>query len=109
MAKIEFMKWLKSPWVIGLLGVLLYLATTAAVLHRQRAAFLPQSKAALEASKGSTGFWDINSGEVDQLVTELRKEKSDLALREQQLTELSARLQAERGEMDHATQRVWQL
>ena len=102
------MKLLKSRWIVAVLGVLLYASTTAAVLQRHKTAFLRRS-ANPEQGKQATAFWDINSSEVDQLMDELKKEKSELASREQQLNELSTRLQTDRTEVNQATQRVYQL
>jgi flagellar motility protein MotE (MotC chaperone) len=62
-----------------------------------------------EEKKQPAAFWEINSAEVDQLVDELKKEKTELAAREQQLNELATRLQAERSEINQATQQVYQL
>lgn len=103
------MKLLKSPWLVGLLGVLLFFGVTAVVLKKHK---LGEGAAVGEESEAKTqapAFWEVNSAEVDQLIEELKNEKAQVAAREQQLNDLEARLQTERGEVNQATQRVFQL
>jgi flagellar motility protein MotE (MotC chaperone) len=55
------------------------------------------------------GFNSYQNPEADQLVAELKDEKSKLDTREQQLNDLAARLDIERGEISNATLSVQQL
>ena len=95
------MKTLRSPWVAGLLGLLLYAATTA---------MLWRPPAGAPSEPGPSGpSWTFHNVEIEQLVTELKKEKESLALREKQLADLAVRLRSERLEINQATQHVHQL
>jgi len=53
--------------------------------------------------------WDFTNPELDQLITELKSEKGAVALRQQQLDELAARLNTERQEVAAATLALRQL
>lgn len=100
------MKTLQSPWVAGLLGLLLYAATTV-MLWRPPAPVPMQPAAGAPSEPGPS--WTFHNVEIEQLVTELKKEKESLAVREKQLADLAARLQSERLEINQVTQHVHQL
>lgn len=100
------MKTLQSPWVAGLLGLLLYAATTF-MLWRQLAPGPMQPAAGAPNEAGPS--WTFHNEEIDQLVTELKKEKDSLAVRAKQLDGLEARLLSERKEINQVTQHVHQL
>jgi flagellar motility protein MotE (MotC chaperone) len=53
--------------------------------------------------------WEFSNPEADQLVTELKEEKSAVATRQQELNEMATRLDAERSELGQVTQSVRQL
>jgi flagellar motility protein MotE (MotC chaperone) len=99
---------LQSRWVVPLIGGLLYLATTAALIRPQQIAeALPPPTTKL--SSNNEPSWKFRNPEFEQIVEELRQEKQNLATREQQLQELQTRLQAERQELLAITQTVHQL
>jgi flagellar motility protein MotE (MotC chaperone) len=92
---------LQSRWVVPLIGGLLYLATTAALIRPQQIAeALPPPTTKL--SSNNEPSWKFRNPEFEQIVEELRQEKQNLATREQQL-------QAERQELLAITQTVHQL
>ncbi|MEI6723992.1 MAG: hypothetical protein WCO67_24785, partial [Betaproteobacteria bacterium] len=100
------MKTLQSPWVAGLLGLLLYAATTF-MLWRPLTPGPMQPAAGAPNEPGPS--WTFHNEEIDQLVTELKKEKDSLAVRAKQLDGLEARLLSERKEINQVTQHVHQL
>jgi flagellar motility protein MotE (MotC chaperone) len=99
---------LKSPWTIPLVGGLLYLVTTAAVLclaQFERPASLTDAK----LSPNDSPSWNFRNPEFEQWVQELKQERDNVAQRAQQLQELQKRLDAERQEILTVTQTVHQL
>ena len=101
------MKTLQSPWVAGLLGLLLYAAATTAMLWRRPAPVPMQPAAGAPSEPGPS--WTFQNEEIDQLVTELKKEKESMAVRAKRLDGLEARLLSERLEINQVTQHVHQL
>ncbi len=92
-----------------LLGGLLYLGTTFVLLKPSSFAGALANRETKTLAPGDDPSWKFLNPEFDQLVDELRREKDALALRSQQLQELQTRLEAERQEMQSATQMVHQL
>ena len=92
-----------------LLGALIYLAVTAALVVPGK--LMPQSVHAAEAVEYHVAgpSWDFINPELDRLVSELAKEKETLAGREKQLNELASRLEAERQEINIVTQAVYRM
>ncbi len=105
------MKALLSNWIVlGLLGMLVYLGTTFALmrgLDLQPPAAAEPDPAHVVNTTGPS--WEFNNPELDQLVADLKREREHLAEREKQLDELAARLQAEKSEISRATNAVVQL
>jgi flagellar motility protein MotE (MotC chaperone) len=99
-------KLLSSTWISAPLGVLIYLATTVAFWEQPK---MPPRSVIDRPIKPIGPSWEFSNPEADQLIAELRSEKKSLDLREQQLDELSTRLQSERGELGQVTQSVRQL
>ena len=102
---------LQSTWVTALLGCVLYLAVTAVILGPGKFQGL---RAVLEQQTKSTALpegpsWKYTNPEFDRWLEELTRQRDALALREQQLQELATRLQAERAELNNATQTVARL
>lgn len=101
---------LQSSWFTALIGCLVYLGVTMALMAPEKFASV---RAALEQAKSSTAIdapsWKFRNPEFDQWVEELRRQREALALREQQLQELQTRLESERQELNSATQIVCQL
>lgn len=100
---------LQSPWVALVVAMLSYLGSTIALWPK----FQPVRPVA-EVQEEETGpnvdaSWNFRSEEIQQLITELKQEKEALVLKEQQLNELSLRLQNERTELNQITQKVFQM
>ncbi len=100
------MKMLQSPWVASLLGLILYAATTV-LLWRPPAPAPAGPPASVAPREGPS--WTFHNADLEQLVSELKREKESLADREKQLADLAARLQTERLEISQVTQHVQQL
>ncbi|HUD49572.1 MAG TPA: hypothetical protein VMR33_22285 [Candidatus Baltobacteraceae bacterium] len=100
---------LTSNWTAAFLGAAVYLLSTVAFW---KAPVLPQGKPAAQADYAATRMgasWDFVNPEADQLIAELKLEKSSLDKKEQQLNDLAVRLDAERTEINQATQSVFLL
>jgi len=100
---------LRSPWMALGLGVVLFFATSAVLVT----ATLPppprgevQARAAAVVSGPS---WDFFNPELDQLIEGLRQEREANGAKARELNELSARLQAERAELDNAARAIRKL
>lgn len=99
---------LQSPTAAAVIGTLLYLGTTVALLSPAKFAGARASQEAKSSPENSPS-WKFRNPEFDQWVTELKHEKEALAAREQELRELQTRLEAERAEIYSVTQAVQQL
>jgi flagellar motility protein MotE (MotC chaperone) len=102
-------RFLQSPWGALVIGLLAYLGTTVAVWRSPVPAAQDSSQTASAGPKIDEASWYFKNPEVDQLVAELKREKEALAQREEQLNELSARLQTERLELNQITQKIAQM
>ncbi len=104
---------LHSPPIITVIGVLLYAATTLLLMRPQKVLSLmtPPAESTIAPLEANTtkALWNYRNPEVEMLIEELRKEKQNLTIKEQQLAELDARLKAERAELNQLTQSVYQL
>ena len=109
------MKFLQSGLFAALAGLLLYVGTTAMLWPKLTPPPPPEAPkpAGYVPPLGITApklpSWDFSSPEMDELISELRREKEALATRSRELDELAARVQAERTELMAATQTVYQL
>ncbi len=105
------MKLLQSAWMISLVGCLVYLTTTAAVLSSAKfEAEVPAVETELQKfAPGNDPSWKFTNPEFSQWVQDLRLEKAALEVRKTQLTEWETRLLAERQELSTVTQKVSQL
>jgi len=96
----------------SLIGAVTYLGTMM-LLWKQPHFVRADEVAAPEAAEDSRGTpkasWNFRSGEADQLIIELRKERESQTLREKELNELAQRLEAERQEFSGVTQRMHRL
>lgn len=103
-------KLLTSNWTAVVCGAIVYLLSTVAFWKPPT---LPKGGVSGESSEsvaGRTGAsWEFTNPEADQLIGELKAEREALKKREQQLDALSVRLEAERTEINQATQSVHQL
>ena len=102
-------KLLQSSWFTILMGSLVYLGMTGFLLMPGKG-LKPPPPHETGVTENTTGpSWDFFNPEVDRLVKELAQEKKALAQREQQLNELSTRLEAERAEITTVTQAVHRM
>jgi flagellar motility protein MotE (MotC chaperone) len=96
-------KLLQHPWLSAPVGILIYLAATVFFWQKP---VIPRIQFTMPKAVPS---WEFTNPEADQLIADLKLEKKSLAMREQQLDDLAARLQAERAELGSVTQSVRQL
>jgi flagellar motility protein MotE (MotC chaperone) len=106
-------KFLRSTWLIGLLGAVLFLAGMVIILRSQNIVVARPNASdpdhAQDPHKPPPPPWDTHNPELHQLLEELKAEKTQLAQREKELQELSTRLQSERAELTQTTQTVFRL
>jgi len=103
-------KLLVSPWATALISAVMYFGATVVFWKTPTLPPRPNladSAAAREKRNGPS--WDFINPEADQLIAELQVEKKSLGKKEQELNDLTARLQAERSELSMVTQSVRQL
>jgi len=100
---------LKSAWLTALIGCVLFLAVVVALLQPSRFEQVRLGLAATKLPPQEQPSWKFSNPEFDQWVEEIRRQRDALALREQQLQELQSRLEAERQELNTATQAVYLL
>ncbi len=102
------MKFIQSTLFASLLGMLLFLGTSA-MLTIKGAASIPTHQAEEEPgpvadTKGPS--WSFFNPEMDQIIADLKAEKTAIAAKEKQLAELSSRVTAEKAELDEALRTV---
>ena len=102
-------RWLQSSWFTALIGCVLYLAVTAALIRPRHTEPRQTVMSGSQAAAADQPSWKFRNPEFDQWIEELRRQKEALTLREQQLQELQARLNADRLELISATQTIHQL
>jgi flagellar motility protein MotE (MotC chaperone) len=103
-------KLLTSSWMTVIISGVLYLGATVAFWKTPAPAPIADTADSGPAkSAPNAPSWEFINPEADQLIAELKSEKRALAKKEQELNDLSARLQAERTELNQATNSVHQL
>lgn len=100
-------RFLQSPWFVALIGCLLYLGVTAAVLNSSTFAGVKFTQPGTSAEDDPS--WKFRNPEMNQWLAQIKEQKDALAAREQQLNEWQTRLDAERQEINTVTQTVAQL
>ncbi len=97
---------LQSSWAVVLAGTLSYVMglwfSLPAVVKR----LPPRSPAVTERGRPDEPSWNFRNPELDQLITDLAREKEALAVRQQQLNDLAARLATERSELNQTLSNV---
>lgn len=88
---------LKSPVFAGLVGGISFLATLFFVLASTSLAEPEKTNA---SAAPEVNLWSTHNYEVDQLVSELKKEREALRSREAGLNKLAEQLKLERAELD---------
>ena len=99
---------IEAPWLTVLLGTLLYLATTFAILHGTHFA-MPVPEEKQDVSADNDPSWRFHNPEFNQWVSQIKTEKQLLDEKAEQLNELEMRLNSERQEIMAVTQTVYQL
>jgi flagellar motility protein MotE (MotC chaperone) len=100
-------KLLTTPWMTSLVSVLIYLG--AMVMFWKTPPPPKPAPEVVSTGKRLGPSWDFINPEADQLMAELKTEKAALSKKEQDLSDLAVRLQAEQAEMNLVTQSVRQL
>jgi flagellar motility protein MotE (MotC chaperone) len=105
------MKFLQSKLFAALLGSVAFMLTTAFITTAGMAPVgHAEGDAHSERGSGSSGpSWAFFNPELDQIIADLKAERETVAAKEKQLTELSARLKAERAELDEALKGIKKL
>ena len=76
---------LQSPWLVALVGGLLYLGTTLAILRPSKFAPGNLTSEQSQLSAEDDPSWRFHNPEFNQWVAQIKDEKDALALRAQQL------------------------
>jgi flagellar motility protein MotE (MotC chaperone) len=100
-------RFFQSSWLTALVGCLLYLGTTLAVIRPEK--FAAAQLVPTDRSGPDDPSWKFKNPEFDQWIAQMKDEKETLALREQQLGEWQSRLDAESQEISIITQTVSHL
>ena len=107
------MKLLSSSWVVMLLGALLYLGTTAAVLLQNKSAFKPAPKPVEGTNRPPANVrgpsWEFFNPDLEDMVKELKERKDALDSREKELNLYAARLKSEKDEISQITRQVEEM
>jgi flagellar motility protein MotE (MotC chaperone) len=106
------LKKLNSPWVGSIMGLIVFMAVTAATWNsatqKIQAAHAAAIAATNQVAKTETP-WSFDTAEIDALVKELREERDMLNKREKDLNDLADRLRSERNELTQLTQTVFRM
>lgn len=100
---------LQSPWMVSLVGCLVYLGATVALMQPSK---LQGARRVADRAKSAPTIgpsWDFRNPDFEKMVEELNARGEALNQREQALKELETRLQAERQEIASVTQTVLRL
>lgn len=101
-------KLFRANWFIALLGSLAYLLTTV-LCFKVPAVPAPQTQEVEDQPSGPGPSWTFHNPEVDSMVQELRAQRAEIKAERTRLEDWSARLQAERLELNVITQQVYQM
>lgn len=99
------MRILKSQWTASLLGALLFVATLGLTWPPPP----PPARPVVREGPAAGPAWTFRNPEVDQLVSELTREREVVAAKENELREFAVRLQTERAEIGSVTQAMYQM
>jgi flagellar motility protein MotE (MotC chaperone) len=91
----------------AVVGLVSYLLVTGLSLQSawKRVRQMP-AQASTQAEVPYDASWNFRNPELDQLITDLHREKEALALRQHQLHELAARLATERAELNQVVTNI---
>jgi flagellar motility protein MotE (MotC chaperone) len=100
---------LQSKWIVAVIGIISYVVTTAMIWRPPPASAPATTPSSPTGDEVAVASWRMRNPEAEQLIAELRQQKEALDKKEQQLSELSLRLQNERAEIIAVTQSVTRL
>jgi flagellar motility protein MotE (MotC chaperone) len=102
------MKMLQSPVVAAIIGGILFLVTSAVLTTKGIPPMVHASEHAEAAPEPVVNgpSWDFFNPEMDQIIDELKTERTAIAAKEKQLAELAARLKAEKAELDDEVKKI---
>lgn len=106
---------LQSKWLAAALGGVLFLGIASGVILRRAKSLAPPPVAheppePPEPVPGEpSASWGFTNPEIEELVRDLREEKTALAKRREQMLELETRLRAERDELTALKKEIKQL
>jgi flagellar motility protein MotE (MotC chaperone) len=107
------MKILSSSWVVMLLGGLLYLGTTSAVLLANKSSFKPPPHLASVTNRPPANVrgpsWEFFNPDLEDMVKELKERQDGLDNREKELDLYAARLKSEKEEISQITRHIEEM
>jgi septal ring factor EnvC (AmiA/AmiB activator) len=107
------MKILSSSWVVMLLGGLLYLGTTSAVLLANKSSFKPPPLVVSATNRAPANVrgpsWEFFNPDLEDMVKELKERQNGLDTREKELDVYAARLKSEKEEISQITRHIEEM
>lgn len=102
------MKMLQSPVVAAIIGGILFLVTSTVLTTKGIPPMVHASEPAEHKPEPEVNgpSWNFFNPEMDQIIEELKTERSTIAAREKQLAELAARLKAEKAELEDEVKKI---
>ncbi len=103
---------MQSKWLLIIIcGAVSYIATTFFLLKRINLGPTPKTDDyhVLGSYDNLKASWNFHNPELEQLVSELKREKEALAERQRELNDLELRIKTEHAELLQLTQTIWQL
>lgn len=100
---------LQSKWAVIALGIVAYMMTTVLLWKTPHPPHRPRAQDTSRPGEDVFAVLKRDNPDIDQLVSELKLQKENLAKREEQLNELALRLQSERAEINSVTQNLFRL
>ncbi len=102
------MKMLQSPVVAAIIGGILFLVTSTVLTTKGIPPMVHASEPAEHEPEPEVNgpSWNFFNPEMDQIIEELKAERSTIASREKQLAELAARLKAEKAELEDEVKKI---
>jgi flagellar motility protein MotE (MotC chaperone) len=105
----NMIKLLQTPWVAALLGIVCYALTTVFSLHPPARVNNEVQAQAVRATVVDTPSWNFRNPEVEQLISDLNREKEAIGARRQELNDYAARLATERQEVNQVMTNITRL
>jgi flagellar motility protein MotE (MotC chaperone) len=105
------MKIIQSPWFASVLGAVMYMGVTVALLKPEKlqGARVESHQDTAPKIQMAGPSWNFRNPEMEQMVAELQQEREALKEKEKQLQLLETRLLTDRQELNIVTQTVQRL